>query len=444
MSVIKVKDLLVYIKKQLEFDPKLQQVYVGGEISEYKQYPSGHIYFTLKDQEANARCVMWKNYTNNLNFTPKVGDRIIILAQPTIFEKTGSLQLIVYRIQMDGIGDLYVQFQKLKEQLYQQGYFDQQHKKVIPKYPLRLCLVTGDNSAAYHDLVKTIQKRWPVCKVYHYPTLVQGQKADREIINALAYCDLQKFDTIILARGGGSIEDLWCFNSVELVKCIFELKTPIVTGVGHESDTTLVDYVADYAASTPTYAAMYATPEIHDVKKELVVRHSFLKHSIEQKLAKMRKTINTYRQLPLFTRSNYFIQEKSFRLDYLYQKLIYYTSTIELLRQSITFKQQMLINLYQQTMDFYRKKLNIDKQDLENQILNIFTAYKTTLAQQIELMDAYSPLKVIKRGYSLTYSHQQLIKSVKDVSKDMVIETKLKDGSIVSLVKEITNDKIKF
>ncbi|MBP5279697.1 MAG: exodeoxyribonuclease VII large subunit, partial [Erysipelotrichaceae bacterium] len=260
MQELTVSSLLRYLKTRLDNDTNIQKIYVVGEISNYHRHFSGHLYFTLKDEKAAINCVMFKSAAALLNFEPKTGDKVIVYANTSIFEASGQLQLYVLKMNPQGLGDLYARYEALKKKLSEEGKFDDDHKIELEKtYLEKVAVLVGDKSAAMSDIKICFKRRWPLCKVDYYPVLVQGPDAPKDIIPKLKQVDELGYDAIILARGGGSFEDLFCFNDEQLVNTIYDLKTFIVTGIGHEQDFSLADFVADLRAATPTAAVELIT-----------------------------------------------------------------------------------------------------------------------------------------------------------------------------------------
>ncbi|MEG0277582.1 MAG: exodeoxyribonuclease VII large subunit, partial [Coprobacillus sp.] len=258
-----------YIKAKMSQDVSLQNVYIKGEISNYRPHPSGHLYFTLKDENSRVSAIMFSSYGQKLDFQVENGMQVLIQATVSVYEATGQYQLYVQKMQQDGIGNLYLQYEKLKQKLYNEGLFDDTHKKMIPVYPKSIAVLSAKQGAAVQDVIRTIHLRFPFTKTVVFPIPVQGKDAFLEIIDVLRKVDEIGFDTVLLVRGGGSIEDLWNFNEELLVRCVFEMKTPIITGIGHETDFTLCDFVSDYRAVTPTAAAMKATPNQVELRKNI-------------------------------------------------------------------------------------------------------------------------------------------------------------------------------
>lgn len=385
MQQITVSTLVRYLKNKLDTDNNIQRVLVSGEISNYHRHYSGHLYFTLKDETSAINCVMFKSSAASLKFEPKTGDKVIITANTSIFETTGQLQLYVLKIQLDGLGNLYAKYEALKNKLEENGIFDEDHKIELPKtYIDNVAVLVGDKSAAMSDIKTTFARRWPLCNVDFYPVLVQGENAPLEIISKLNEIDKLGYDAIILARGGGSFEDLFCFNDEKLVMTIYILKTFIITGVGHEQDFTLVDFVADQRAATPTASVELITPDIKDVIEELDDYTMSLSDLIQQK-----------------------IDNTKMKFDYCFEKLAHYQSHLEKISLNID---NMIINL-------------------ENKINNKLENYKLNLKRYSTLLEAYSSENTLKRGYTLVLQNNKLVKKKKDIKKSE-FEIKFIDGII--------------
>ena len=248
----------------------LNNLLVKGEVSNLKYHPSGHIYFSLKDNESVIKCVMFNSYTSNLNFRLNEGDKIIVNGTLSVYLQGGSYQIYVKNAEKDGIGNLYLEYEKLKKKLENEGLFSSYHKKVLPKYPFKIGVATSSSGAALRDIVSIIKRRWPLANIIVFPCLVQGNEASESIINALENAKGFNIDVIIVGRGGGSIEDLWCFNSESLAYYIYDYPIPIISAVGHETDFTICDFVSDVRAPTPSAAAELATPDINNLLNDLM------------------------------------------------------------------------------------------------------------------------------------------------------------------------------
>lgn len=385
MQQLTVTSLLRYLKNRLDTDSNIQRILVSGEISNFHSHYSGHLYFSLKDENAAINCVMFKSAAASLKFTPKTGDKVIVSANTSIFETTGQLQLYVLKISLDGLGDLYARYEALRRQLSEEGYFDDGHKLVLKKtYLDRVAVLVGDKSAAMSDIKTTFKRRWPLCEVDYYPVLVQGTSAPDIIISKLIEVDELGYDAIILARGGGSFEDLFCFNDEGLVKTIYKLKTFIITGIGHEQDFSLADFVADRRAATPTASVELITPDISDVRGLLQDYKYDLNNSIKLKLNKIKM--------------NY---------DFLSEKLIHYQAHIDSISNNIDLKLHKIINIL-------KLKLESDK---------------LTYKRLSTLLEAYSTDNTLARGYTLVIQDDRVVKSRRQLKKKE-FKVKFYDGTI--------------
>ena len=385
MLQVTVSSLLRYLKNKLDTDNNIQRVLVSGEISNFHNHFSGHLYFTLKDDNAAINCVMFKSNASKLTFTPKTGDKVIIQANTSIFETTGQLQLYVLKMNLDGLGDLYLKFEQLKNKLNTEGYFSDDHKKILTKtYLDKVAVLVGDKSAAMSDIKTTFNRRWPLCKVDYYPVLVQGLDAPNSIINELKKVDELGYDAIILARGGGSFEDLFCFNDENLVKTIYDLKTFIITGVGHEQDFTLVDFVADKRAATPTASVELITPNISDTL-DLINDYEYDLNSI------LNDKFNNIKM-------NY---------DYLTNKLLNYQAHLNLISNEIDMKLNRINN---------NLKLKIERD-------------KLSLKRLSTLLEAYNINNTLQRGYTILIQDDKVVKTKKELI-DKEFNIKFIDGTI--------------
>jgi len=439
----RVSQLVQYLKLRLDSDLKIQNIMVEGEVSNFTHHNSGHLYFSIKDEKSTIRCVMFASNAASVNFPIKNGDSVIIQTKVSVFEVQGQLQLYVQKIQPSGIGALYLQLEELKKKLSLEGCFDIEKKKKIPAYPLKIGVITGDNTAAKRDVLTTLQRRWPLAQVCEYNALVQGEGAYKTIIEALINAEQENLDVLLLVRGGGSLEDLWNFNEEELVRVILRLKTPIITGVGHETDTTLVDYVADQRAATPTAAAELATPDIKEVHRHL---HSFSQRmfqTIDTKRNTEQMKLDYFRNRNVFQNPRNLLIHQEFKLrDYekrlsSWAQIIYQSRAnlndllmrLPLQANSITHSVSNRIKTYESRL---KQAMEFRKNNQKHQMMNT-----------ISLLDAYSPLNTLKRGYSITTINNQALKGINDVVIGDFINTSLSDGNICSKIvsKESKYDK---
>lgn len=385
MQQITVTALVRYLKNKLDSDNNLQRVLVSGEISNFHKHGSGHLYFTLKDESSAISCVMFKSSAATLKFEPKTGDKVILQANTSIFETTGQLQLYVLKMNLDGLGDLYAQYEVLKKKLEDNGIFDEDHKQELSKtYIENVAVLVGDNSAAMSDIKTTFARRWPLCNVDYYPVLVQGNDAPKQIISKLLEVDAKGYDAIILARGGGSFEDLFCFNDEKLVMTIYRLKTFIITGVGHEQDFTLVDFVADQRAATPTASVELITPNIIDVIDEINECEEYIRNSLTK-----------------------LVDDNRMKIDYYLQKLLKYQGRLENIKVNVDAKLDRMRNI----------------------IVNKIEKNKLNLKRYSTLLEAYNTDNTLKRGYSIVIQDDHVITNKKKLKKSE-FNIKFIDGTI--------------
>lgn len=387
-----------YIKYKLDTDENLQNVLIKGEISNFKAHATGHLYFSIKDETSKINAIMFNGNAKNLKFNPVDGTKVLIKGRISVYEATGNYQIYVTDMQEDGVGNLYIAFEKLKKKLKEEGLFDQQYKKPIPKYPSKIGVVTANTGAAIKDILSTIKRRYNLAQVILFPSLVQGELASNDIVRNIKLAENYDLDVLIVGRGGGSIEDLWPFNEENVARAIFECSIPIISAVGHEIDYTIADYVADLRAPTPTAAAELAVPNMIDLLNNI----NQLKIRINEN---MRKEINVNK-----------LRLERFKKSYILKNPL------------------VLYENKKQKLDMSLEKLNnIIKLKLENN--------KNLLVNMIDKLNILNPLNILKRGYSLTYKDDEIIKSVKQVKNNDSLKIKLSDGNILVNVKEI-NDEI--
>lgn len=394
--VLSVTQINEYIRSQMDADPHLADVVIRGEISNYKLYPSGHHYFTLKDEGAALRCVMFKGNAMKLRFRPDNGMKILAMGKISVFPRDGAYQLYCSAMAMDGVGDLHAAFEQLKAKLQSQGLFDPAHKKPIPKLPGTIGIVTSSAGAALHDMLRILRHRYPLTRVLLLPVRVQGTEAPGEIAAAIAYANRYHLaDLLIVGRGGGSLEDLWAFNDERVAHAIYNSNIPVISAVGHEPDVTISDYVADLRAATPSNAAELAVPDQDAIRQTLDAMTTTMAASVNRQLKAARVHLNALA-------SSQGLQSP---LGYLQQR----RKNLQMLRDRITSAQLHQISLKKQYFIGYTSKL-----------------------------DALSPLKVLTRGYALTQQKDgSVIRSVKQIHCDDLIHITLADGNITAEVKEV-------
>lgn len=394
-KVYSVSELNGRIKNLIDSDPALDGVYVRGELSNYKIYPSGHHYFTMKDAEGTLRCVMFKGSAVKLRFRPENGMQVIAFGRVTVYPRDGAYQLYCSSITPDGVGDLYVAFEQLKEKLYKEGLFAPEHKKPLPRYPERIALITSGAGAAVRDMIRVLGKRFPLAKVIVMPVRVQGVEAPPEIVGAIKYANRHKVaDLIITGRGGGSIEDLWAFNDERVARAIYESEIPVISAVGHEPDVTIADYVADVRAATPSNGAELAVQDKMKLMELLTAAESRCQGAVMRKLENSRERLG---------------------------KL----AANRELRSPMTY-----VNDRRQRLDHDMDRLASAAGNITARNRNKFTALAAGL-------DAMSPLKVLSRGYSVTRKDSAVIKSVHSVKAGDSVSVRLADGSMDCTVTEV-------
>lgn len=394
-KIYEVSELNQYIKQILESVPALDNLLIRGELSNYKVYPSGHHYFTLKDAQGALRCVMFKGSAAKLKFRPESGMKVIASGRISVFPRDGVYQLYCTSLSADGIGDLYVAFEQLKEKLYQEGLFDPAHKKPLPQYPKRIAIVTSSAGAAVHDMIRILRHRYPLAKVLLLPVRVQGVEAPPEIVGAIRYANRWKLaDVLITGRGGGSIEDLWAFNDERVARAIYDSEIPVISAVGHEPDVTISDFVADRRASTPSNAAEIAVPDMTELLRHLQGAGNRLTQAELNLLEREERRLTNLAGKRALTDPTAFLQDRRLQLDYVQQKLGGAARTV-LEKDSRRF------------------------------------------AQLTAKLDAMSPLKVLGRGYAMAQSDSgEVLRSAQQVEIGDQVRVRLGQGSLRCTVNE--------
>ena len=392
-QIYSITQINEYIQGMMNADPRLSQVAVRGEISNYKCYPSGHHYFTLKDESSALKCVMFKGSAMGLRFRPTNGMKVIALGRVTVYPRDGQYQLYCSAMTVDGVGDLYAAFEQTKKKLAEQGLFDPDKKKKLPKYPGTIGVVTSSAGAAVHDILRILRKRYPLTQVKLLPVRVQGTAAPEEIAAAIRYANAWKLaDLLIVGRGGGSLEDLWAFNDERVAYAIYESVIPVISAVGHEPDVTIADYVADLRAATPSNGAELAVPD-----------RDALAQNLDALYAAMAGALN--RQLKVETT----------RLHAL--------SSNPALRSPLAY------------MESKGKELLLLKNRMAAAQERILSARNVQFAASVSKLDAMSPLKVLSRGYAMALTQDRaVLRSVKQVTKGAEISIMVGDGTVAASV----------
>lgn len=395
-QIYEVSQINEYLKLRFEEDEFLSAVFIRGEISNYKLYPSGHHYFSLKDANGAIRCVMFKGNAFRLRFRPENGMKVIAFGRISVFPRDGAYQLYCADMTPDGIGDLHVAFEQLKAKLQAQGLFSQERKKPLPKFPHRIAIVTSSAGAALRDMLRILRKRYPLCEVKLLAVRVQGEEAPGEIAAAIRYANrFRVADLIITGRGGGSIEDLWAFNDERVAYAIAESEIPVISAVGHEPDVTISDFVADLRAATPSNAAELAVPDQLELRQQLDAKRSLLLTLMQKKLKQERQAVSSLASARSLRSPINYLNDQRLRLDYTHRRLG--AASTALLNQN-----------------------------------------REQFVRLTAKLDAMSPLKVLGRGYSVTLKENgQLVKSVKAVKCGDSLTVRMSDGKLTAKVQEV-------
>ena len=408
---ISVSQLTDYIKKLINSDSRLKQVYVRGEISNFKRYSSGHCYFSLKDEGSVIPGVMFYGFASKLKFEPKNGMKVLVRGYVDVYKSRGNYQLYAQRITEDGLGELHIAFEQLKKELESKGYFDDDLKKPIPKFPKKVGVVTAATGAAIRDIVTTIKRRWPLCEIILFPSLVQGNLSANNIVRQIFVADNEfELDTLIVGRGGGSIEDLWAFNERIVAKAILACETPVISAVGHEIDWTIADYVADKRAATPTAAAEIAVPDIREISSKVDDFNSRANNVMAKQLNDNLDKFERIKNRPLFKNPYMIHERKVMDLDFIKGRLV--SSSKEMIHSN-----QMRLSKVKSSNVFRNPQSILDEKTI-------------TLSRNIDKLKVLNPLLTIQRGYAVARSNGRVVSYAKDLNKDDEVELQFKDGKV--------------
>ena len=394
--IYEVSQINEYIKLRFDDDAFLNNLFLRGEISNYKCYPSGHHYFSLKDAGGSIRCVMFRGSAFSLRFRPENGMKVIAQGRISVFPRDGTYQFYVNQMTVDGVGDLHVAFEQLKAKLLAEGLFDPSRKRPLPRYPHTIAIITSSAGAALRDMLRILRKRYPLCEVKLLPVRVQGEEAPGEIAAALAYANRYRVaDLIITGRGGGSIEDLWAFNDERVARAIAASELPVISAVGHEPDVTISDFVADLRAATPSNAAELAVPDQMELRQALAARQALLLTQMQKRLKQERGTLERLASSRVLKSPINYINDRRLQVDYV---------------------QHRLTAAFSETVQRKHRRF----------------------ASLTAMLDAMSPLKVLARGYSMASDGQgTLLRSVKQIKPGDRLTVRFADGSAAAVVEEV-------
>ena len=424
-----------YLKAKIDADTQLQKILIKGEISNFKHHSSGHLYFTLKDEKSRINAVMFSSKANKMLFELENGMKVLIQASVSVYDVAGTYQLYVDSIEQDGLGNLFLRYEQLKKQLSLEGLFDLDTKITSPKFPSKIAVLSAYPSAALADIVRTINLRFPVVRVIVFPIPVQGKDAYIHIIRTLNYVDTLKFSTIIIARGGGSLEDLWNFNEEGLARAICNCKTPIISGVGHEVDFTICDFVADYRAATPTAAAIKATPDLIELKQSVNNLQYKLNTLMKQKITLNEQLLRRIQSFYLFKNPDKLFEDKKAKVDYLYDRL----------NDIFTYNLSNQCNKAKHLMQIFNHQANLFTINQNNHLNLINQSMKQLMKQKMKYeqerfyylvskLNTLSPLTTLERGYAIILKDEKIISKADDLKSGDKVEIKMKGGSQKAII----------
>ena len=415
-ELVSVRELNAYIKSLIDSDGYLGSVAVRGELSNYKVYPSGHHYFTLKDAESSVRCVMFRSAASKLRFRPESGMGVIVYGRVSVYPRDGAYQLYCEAILPEGSGALQLAYEQLREKLAKEGLFDREHKKPIPRYPERIAVVTSSAGAAVHDIIRVLRRRWPLAKVILLPVRVQGEEAPPEIAAAIRWASEHKIaDTLITGRGGGSIEDLWAFNDERVARAIYDCEIPVISAVGHEPDVTIADFVADLRAATPSNAAELAAPDVNELLQAIDTARSRLDRAVLKKVGDGRESLDALASRRVLVSATGFIEQRRLRLDALKTRL----------EGTLGFVERL------------KSRLEAASARLNGAADASLAARKNEYVRLAAKLDALSPLKVLSRGYAIALDAEgRAVKDARGVAVGERLTVKLNSGALGCRVEE--------
>ena len=435
-NYITVTQLTRYIKYRIDNDGNLNHICLKGEISNFKAHSRGHLYFTIKDENTRINAVMFQGNAAKLKFVPTDGAKVLVIGKVSVYEATGGYQIYVSDMIEDGLGNLYVEFEKLKKKLELEGLFDPHHKKKIPKMPKRIGIITAPTGAAIKDILSTIKRRWPIAETILFPSLVQGKEAATDIVRNIELTKNFDLDVLIVGRGGGSIEDMWCFNEEIVARAIYDLEVPVISAVGHEIDFTICDFVSDLRAPTPTGAAEMAVPNISDFYNYLNQIYIRLNKSTSNIIKVKKERLEAIKNSYVLKNPLNIYEATEQKFDNLLERLeLNILNIINSNKERLkTLKMSYVLNnpelIYKTKRDNYIKLVEHLELDIKNTINNNTNKYLLLLNK----LETLNPLSTIKRGYSITRKDNRVISSIKDVEKNDLLEIELVDGKINSKV----------
>ena len=434
---VTVSALTKYIKYKFDKDPNLGRVYLTGEISNFRLRPT-HQYFSLKDENAIISATMFQSAFKKIQFRPEEGMKVLVIGKVSVFEKSGQYQINIEHMEPDGVGALFLAYEQLKKKLEAEGLFSLP-KKPIPQFPKKIAILTSESGAVIQDIQTTVARRFPIVQLVLYPTVVQGVHAVNSILKNLDLVEQEDYDVVIIGRGGGSIEDLWAFNEEPVVRRVAELSIPVISSVGHETDTTLIDFVSDMRAATPTAAAEIATPVLMEIHQQLRNLQTRLEQALSRQLQIKRERMQALANASIFQNPERIYQVYQQRVDQLEMRLQ------QMMQQSVQQKrQQLLKNQHRLELGSPSRRVQTEKQALqylakrlEQAQIQLMKDKKQQFQRAIQQLDLLSPLKIMNRGYGILQQEETIIKSVDQLEVNQELTIQLVDGTVRSKVTSV-------
>ena len=434
---VTVSALTKYIKYKFDKDPHLGRVYLTGEISNFRLRPT-HQYFSLKDENAIISATMFQSAFKKIQFRPEEGMKVLVIGKVSVFEKSGQYQINIEHMEPDGVGALYLAYEQLKKKLEAEGLFSLP-KKPIPQFPKKIAILTSESGAVIQDIQTTVARRFPIVQLVLYPTVVQGVHAVNSILKNLDLVEQEDYDVVIIGRGGGSIEDLWAFNEEPVVRRVAELSIPVISSVGHETDTTLIDFVSDMRAATPTAAAEIATPVLMEIHQQLRNLQTRLEQALSRQLQIKRERMQALANASIFQNPERIYQVYQQRVDQLEMRLQ------QMMQQSVQHKRQQLVkHQHRLELGSPSRRVQTEKQALQYLAKRLEQAQgqlmkdkKQQFQRVIQQLDLLSPLKIMNRGYGILQQEETIIKSVDQLEVNQELTIQLVDGTVRSKVTSV-------
>lgn len=440
---LSVQALTKYVKRKFDADPHLRNVYVKGELSNVNNHPSGHIYFTLKDQHSRIRSAMFRSSASKLKFKPENGMNVLITGDVSVYEASGSYQLYAQSMEPDGIGSLYLAFEQLKEKLELEGLFKEEWKSPLPVYPNQIGVITAQTGAAIQDICSTIERRYPLAEITLFPATVQGAQAAPSIVQAIEQANRHdSIDVLIVGRGGGSIEDLWAFNEEDVARAIFSSRIPVISAVGHETDTTIADFVSDKRAPTPTAAAELAVPARDELIERILGQKRTLYRAMSYKINNEKKQLTSLQ-------SSYPLQFPERLYRPFTEKLVGLEGRLVRSGQDITKRDQAELVRLTGMLSSHSPMQNVNEQKrevsaltnrLSRTIQHDFQMHAERFSSSVRMLKALNPLDIMERGYSIVYQKGNLVNSVKSLDIGTEVQIQLQDGTVNTTVNSVSHD----